>query len=265
MLKVTPAGYWRDESLADVASTLLLGAFATFVPLYFGLVVPFVVGTPTPRKTLVLSAVAAGTIFWFFLDVMGNSTLLGVNQAFGGGYTHVLLILVFAVGFVFLYVLEGWKRESSGPTGKFTFRVAAVVALGMGFHAFGEGMAIGSVTPGATSIVAAIGGVGPGAAYVLHKVLEGLVIGVFAALAGLGFKKLGILGVISGISTLLGFFVGLPNFLESTYFFAVGVAAALYVETKLFPSLQFSQFKSLTIISLLAGFYLMYFAGLLHG
>ncbi len=254
----------RDERLADVTTTFLLGAVATFVPLYIGLSLPAVVGSQTPRKTLALSGVSVGIIFWFFLDIMGDSALLGVNQAFGGGYTHALLILAFAVGFVFLFLLEG--RGGSGVgSGSFTYRIAAIVALGMGFHAFGEGMDIGSVTPGARSIIDAIGGLGPGAAYVIHKGLEGFVIGVFASLAGLGFKKIGALGIISGVPTVLGFFVGLPSALESTYFFAIGGAAALYVEAKLVPGLQFSKFRYLTIISVLVGFYLTYLAGLLHG
>ena len=251
--------------MADVASTFLLGVVATFVPLYVGLVLPMAVGALSPRKRLVLSAVSAGIIFWFFLDVMGDSTFLGVNQAFGGGYTHLLLVLTFAAGFVFLLALEGPAGGFGGSTGAFTYRIAVVVALGIGFHAFGEGMNIGSVTPSATSIIVAIGGLGPGAAYALHKVLEGFVIGVFASIAGLGFKRLGVLGVVSGVPTILGFFVGIPNLFESTYFFALAGAATLYVETKLVPSLQLYQFRFLAIISLLVGFYLMYFAGLLHG
>jgi hypothetical protein len=250
--------------LADVATTLLLGAVATFVPLYLGLALPTVAGSITPRKTLVYTAASAGIIFWFFLDVMGDSTLLGVNQGFSGGYTHLTLILAFALGFVFLFLLEG-RGGSGGARGAFGYRIAVIVALGIGFHAFGEGMDIGSVTRGASSILNAIGGPGPGAAYVLHKLLEGFVVGVFALLAGLSFKKIGVLGIISGVPTVIGFFVGLPSTIESTYFFALGGAAALYVETKLVPSLQFSQFRSLTIVSLLVGFYVMYFAGLLHG
>jgi zinc transporter ZupT len=249
--------------LADVATTFLLGAVATFVPLFLGLTLPTAARSLTPRKTLVMSAISAGIIFWFFLDVMGDSTLLGVNQGFRGGYTHVVLVLVFALGFASLFLLEG-PGDSGGGTGSFTYRIAAIVALGIGFHAFGEGMDIGSVTSGASSIIDAIGGLGPGTAYVLHKVLEGFVIGVFASLAGLGVRKIALLGIISGVPTVLGFFVGLPGIIESTYFFALGGAAVLYVEMKLIPSLQFSRFRSLTITSLLAGFYLMYFAGLLH-
>ncbi len=249
--------------MADVATTFLLGAVATFVPLYIGLGLPAAAGTLTPRKSLVLSGVSVGIIFWFFLDIMGDSALLGVNQAFGGGYTHVLLILAFALGFAFLFLLEG-RGGSGNGTGLFSYRIAAIVALGIGFHAFGEGMDIGSVTPGARSIIDAIGGLGPGAAYVIHKVLEGFVIGVFGSLAGLGLKQIGVLGIIPGVPTLLGFFAGLPGVLESTYFFALGGAALVYVETKLVPGLQFSRFRSLTIVSVLVGFYLTYFAGLLH-
>ncbi len=248
-----------------MASTFVLGTVATFVPLYVGLALPLAVGRLTQRKALVLSAVSSGIIFWFFLDVMGDSSLLGVNEGFKGDYAHGLLVLTFAFGFVLLFILEGRGGSYGASTISFTYRVAALVALGISFHSFGEGMDIGSVTPGSSSIINAIGGVAPGAAYVIHKILEGFVIGVFGALAGLGFRKLGVLGVITGVPTILGFVVGLSNALESTYFFALGGAAAVYIQTKLVPSLQFSRFRVLTIVSLLVGFYLMYFAGLLHG
>ncbi|MDA4128115.1 MAG: hypothetical protein OK422_01415 [Thaumarchaeota archaeon] len=251
--------------MADVATTIALGTVATFVPLYFGLAIPKAIGAQTERKALALTAVSVGIIFWFFLDVMGDSTLLGVNQGLNFDYAHVLLILAFALGFVFLFGLEGRRDGAEGLPNAFTYRVAAIVALGIGFHALGEGMDIGSITPNVSSIIDAIGGVLPGTAYVIHKILEGFVVGAFAVLGGLSYKKLGVLGLISGVPTVLGFFIGLQSPFESTYFFALGGAAAVYVEMKLVPALQLRKYLWTTVVLFLVGFFLMYSAGLLHG
>lgn len=250
--------------MADIASTVLLGLIVTFVPLYVGLELPRAVRSRTPRSRLVLSAVTAGIYFWFFLDIMGDAALLGVAQRFSGGYTQALLALAFAFGLAILLALEGRGAASTGPASTASYRLAAIVALGVGFHTFGEGMDIGSVTPGTSSLLDIIGGVLPGTAYVLHKLLEGFVIGVFAWIADLRFRQIGVLGLISGIPTALGFFAGVPSLVESTYFFAMGGAGALYIETKLLPTLPFSQHRILAPACLLAGFYLTYLVGLLH-
>jgi hypothetical protein len=94
-------------------------------------------------------------MLWFFLDIMNDSALLGVNQGFGGGFTHVVLALLFPLGLVFLFWIENQyakrsqmsrsKSVSAGLASKdsgeqprwiaFPFAVAVATALGIGFHA----------------------------------------------------------------------------------------------------------------------------------
>jgi zinc transporter ZupT len=258
--------------MADVLSTFAATALATFVPLYIGLFFPPLLGKGS-RGSLFFVAASVGIISWFFLDVAGDAALLDVNQGFGGDYTHVVLAGSFAFGFLLLFGLERWSTPSSfaaaseAMTGgsQFTFAIAFVAALGIGFHALGEGLSIGSVVPNATSILDAIGGLGPGIAYVLHKFLEGLVVGAFAMLARSRYGQIGILGIASGLPTLLGFLLGLPSTLESTYFFAIGASGAVYIEFKLIPKIFEGRAKFSTLVFTLIGFYSMYTAGLFHG
>ncbi len=137
-------------------------------------------------------AVSAGIVFWFFLDVMNDAVLLDVNQGFGGGLDHALLAVLFAVGFLLLFGLERafskspirkTRGERTGRAMEISFTIAVLVALGIGFHALAEGIEIGSLIPSATNIVDTIGGLSAGFAYVLHKFLEGFVIGVVAVFA----------------------------------------------------------------------------------
>jgi ZIP family zinc transporter len=249
--------------MADVASTFIATSLATLVPLFLGLALPKALWGLWERGRILIPAVASGVIFWFFLDVMGDSTLLGISQGLNFDATHVLLILAFVGGLAFLFTIAPLKGEGSGAV-QFTFGLALAVALGIGFHAFGEGMDVGAATPQASSILEAIGGLLPGAAYVIHKVLEGLVVGTFAALAGLGYKRIGMLGVLSGVPTIIGFIAGLPNTIDSSYFFALGGAGAVFTELALVPSLQFSPHRRSMLLAFVVGFFLMYTAGLLH-
>ncbi len=224
---------------------------------------------------MVYAAAASGILFWFFLDVMGDAAGLGVNEGFRGDYTHVVLALSFAVSLAALFWLEGVlggrfpslvvQSPSSSIMRGLTFVIAVLVALGIGFHAVGEGNIIGAKIPPAPSVLDAIGGVGGGIAYVLHKFLEGFVVGAFALLASsMSATRLGILGVIAGIPTLLGFFLGVLIAPDSTYFFALSGASVIYASFKLIPRIAEFNARYLTVVATLAGFYSMYIAGLFH-
>ncbi len=185
---------------------------------------------------------------------------------------------MFALGVALLFGIENVFSASTtvrtisprSGTGKadenrVIFAVAALAALGVGFHAFGEGMEIGSALPNAVNILDAIGGYYPGIAYVLHKLLEGFVVGVFATLtAAVSGRNIGILAALSGVPTILGFLVGIPNMLEASYFFALGGAATIYVEFKLLPIVSRAAKPYAFVVPILLGFYAMYFAGLFH-
>jgi zinc transporter ZupT len=279
-----PSAWLRN--LADVLTTLALGAVSTFVPLYVGIFMPRLLSGSVGTNKL-LAAYASGIIFWFFLDVMNDSALLGINQGFSGGYTHTALILLFAIGVAILIWIEriyatrnrsspsnvsnseplqATKEAPGGDTTNLTIGVALAVALGVGFHALGEGIAIGAIVPSSSSILDAIGGLGPGMAYVLHKLLEGFVVGVVGVLAGVRAKGIYTLfGLISGIPTIIGFIVGLGGLIEATYFFALGGAAAVYIELKLVPIYGRGKIHQNVWLALLLGFYSIYVAGLFHG
>jgi len=258
--------------LIDPTTNLVAGVAATFVPLYIGLFLPLAISGNSVRRLRILLAISAGIIFWFFLDVMNDAVLLDVNQGFGGGLRHAILAISFAVGLLLLFGLE---RASStahrtrvargyGAT-EISYMVAVLVALGIGFHALGEGIEIGSLVPTAANMVDAIGGLSAGIAYVLHKFLEGLVIGAVAAFAKLRTPRIFILGLVSGVPTVMGVGLALLTPINSTYFFALGGAAAVYIEYKLIPNSIDKDNPTVYIIATLIGFYSMYLAGLFHG
>ncbi len=260
--------------MVDLTTSFIAGTAATIIPLFIGLFAPRLLWHLSGRSTRSLSflaAISAGIIFWFFFDAIGDAAQLDVNQGFQGDYTHPLLAALFAAGLLALFALDrrqSPKNQSGGDPNSIVtiaFPAAAVAALGIGFHALGEGLTIGSKLPSAPDILEAIGGLSPGVAYVLHKLLEGFVIGVLALIASSATsRKLGVLGALAGIPTMIGFFLGLPGVLDSTYFFALGAAGAVFIELKLIPQIIRRGPEYWSVISLLLGFYAMYFAGLFH-
>ncbi len=281
--------------MVDLITAFLAGTAATFIPLFVGIAAPRfapkVFGLASKNLPLFLAAAASGILFWFFLDVMGDAVLLDVNQSFGIGVTqdeiHVALILLFIAGVGVLFLVEKALTQQRGEpqtatsahppaaigsTGvhKLTYAVAVAVSLGIGFHAFGEGIAIGAGIPSAPGILEAIGGsttggIYAGTAYVLHKLFEGYVVGVAAFLASsVSWKRLGILGLVSGVPTVLGFTVGVLAPVSSIYFFALGGAGAVYAELRLVPVFAERDVTYVIVLAFLMGFYAMYIAGLFH-
>lgn len=241
---------------------------ATFLSLFVGLFVPVLVASGSRRRTTMFAAVSSGLMFWFFLDVMNDAVLLDVNRGFAGGLEHVAIFLLFPLGVILLFGFErvtARSRFGSGVSGV-AFTIAALVALGIGFHAMGEGIEIGSLVPTASSIIDSVGGFGPGIAYVLHKFLEGIVVGTFAIYGKARTRWVPILGLISGIPTVIGLLLALVTPINAAYFFALGGAAAVYIECKTIPNFMTREKGSLSnALLLLLGFCLMYVAGLFHG
>ena|SRR5208282_1431475 len=262
--------------MSDILANFTFGVLATFIPLFIGLFIPTAVANDAARMK-VLMAFSCGIMFWFFVDVMNDAALLDVNQGFGGGIAHLLLAGLFAVGVLVLFGFEKFtirkasrKRNISSIMG-ISYSIALLVALGIGFHSMGEGVEIGSLilysylTNSTSDLIAAIGGFGPGVAYVLHKFLEGFVLGVFGALAKARSSRIAILGAVSGIPTVIGITLALWTPIDATYFFAIGAAAAVYIEYKLISKFANEEPILLYVVVTLIGFYCMYLAGLFHG
>ena len=259
--------------MTAILGNFVVGVAATFIPLFIGLFIPVLANGDSPLRPRLLAAFSSGVMFWFFLDVMNDAVLLDVNQGFTGGFRQALLAGLFAASLLLLFGLERIsnatahepQHRSNTTAANFSFTVAVLVALGIGFHAFGEGIGIGSLTSLTSNMIEATGGLGPGVAYTLHKLLEGFVIGTFAAVTKLKAFRVLVLGLVSGLPTILGLLLAISMPLNSTFFFALGGAATVYVEYKLIPNFAGRENMLLYVVASLLGFYSMYLAGLFHG
>jgi hypothetical protein len=247
---------------------------ATFLALYIGIFTPSLVAGKSAYRLLVLMALASGIMFWSFLDLMDDAALLDVNQGFSGGLMQILIATLFAATVLVLFWLDGaFQTSRRGRSGvvALTYVTAVLVAVGIGSHSLGEGLEIGSLigysfmtSPSSVNLINAIGGLGSGAAYVLHKFLEGFVIGVFATAARARSTRNLVLGLFAGIPTMIGLGVALMVPVDATIFFGIGAAAAIFIEYKLIPNLVHQRSTMIYILAWLLGFYLMYLAALFH-
>ncbi|MDV3244254.1 MAG: hypothetical protein LYZ66_03635 [Nitrososphaerales archaeon] len=249
---------------------------STIVPVYVGL---FATSLFRKAAASYLAAFSFGVFFWYLSDTISDSAYLDVNAGFSGGLIHASLFSLAVLGFLaFAFVdrnsLVGATSEGGSRR---LFTVPILVGIGLSFHAFGEGAGFGvlAASTSSTSLVDAVGGYGPGASYVLHKVLEGSVIGtsywIYMRDAGLreSFRRMVMLGLIFGIPTFMGEAVAYFYQFDATYFFAIATGSSIYVALRLAKPLfgpgTLTSLEAIRVVVLItAGFTSIYLAALLH-
>lgn len=258
---------------------------ATFVPIYVGILFLLTMSNTTGIDTRYLSAYALGLLFWFFFDTLNDAVQLDVNQGYNVDFGHIGLVVLFIVGFLLFTLLGGSLSSKGGSVANksvFPFLLAMLVGLGMGIHGVGEGIEFGGLAAGtqASNVLDAIGGIGGGIAYVLHKLLEStVVIIVLVTLAranGLPFRKqlwqTLMVGLAFGVPSAVGEVAGYSVPINSSWFYALGAGAALFVVLQVIrPIFAVNKVKEITYsqwvgisTAMILGFLLLYGAALLH-
>ena len=161
-----------------------------------------------------------------------------------------------------LTALAGRLTGGSEATG---VTLALLIAIGIGLHNLGEGLAIG--TSYASGQIAL--GTSLLVGFLLHNTTEGL--GIISPLTKEqpGFGRLLLLGAIAGVPTVIGSWIGGFSYspIWTTLFFALGagaIAQVIFELLRLFNRREgVALMAPLNVAGLLAGVMVMYVTGLL--
>jgi zinc transporter ZupT len=264
--------------MLDFAGSFLAWLASTAIPAFMGLFVITTAGRFV--KPRYLAAFAFGIFLWFFVDTIGGSANLDVNLGFNGGLGQFTIVLLFATGVILpLLVDRGtFTGDTSGQI--LDFRIPMLVALAVGVHGFGEGVAFGSTaaTTSSTSLLDAFGGVSAGVAYVLHKALEPIIVGACYTAYSWGggknaaayLKDLLTLTILFVFPSLIGAATGYFVSYDATFLFALGTGTSSYAALRLAKPLYSgsgnpASYESAKIgLCLVFGFICIYFAALFH-
>ena len=251
----------------------------TLIGLYVG-VIPVTIGLLWFPFLRLLSA--GGTDFLLALTV-GLLAFLLVDGGHEGFESAALLpesfqgVVLFALAAAGAYLLlEGvgaWlrARRRQAGTGQGGWVLAVLIAVGIGLHNFGEGLAIGSAFALGEAALGTLLIVG----FTLHNTTEGLAI--VAPLARererVSVADLGKLGLIGGVPTIAGAWLGgfVYSPVWSVLFLAIGVGAIAQVIGQLVRQMtrEGSVARMLAtapvLAGLFAGFAVMYVTGMLVG
>jgi zinc transporter ZupT len=239
----------------------LLGVYVGVIPIALGMLwLPWIRRIP-PGWLRVVLALTVGLLGFLAIDAtLEGFELAGEgSQAFGGA---ALVLLGGVVAYLTLTGVSEWLRSrQSGASGA---SLSLLVAVGIGLHNLGEGVAIGSAyTVGALALGAFLV-----VGFALHNTTEGLAI--VAPIADLRptARRLGMLGLIAGAPAVLGAWIGAAAFNASlaAFLFGFGAGAIVQVIVQLAPSLRDDTGRTLhppAVAGLLAGLLLMFATGLL--
>jgi ZIP family zinc transporter len=244
----------------------VLGTYVGVIPVALGMLfLPFL-RRVRAHWMRIFMALTIGLLAFLAVD----GTLEGIeiassgSGAFGGVELLVLGALVAYLGLVAFQRYLDQRRAAMGATGG--WRLSLMVALGIGLHNLGEGLAIGSAY--------AIGSLALGAFLVIGFALQNTTEGV-AIVAPLGaegrrprLSRLIALGLIAGVPAIVGALVGATAYNPelSALLIGIGVGAIVQVVQQLWPTMRDASGRALhpaSVGGILAGALALYGTGLL--
>jgi len=248
---------------ASLGLLTMVGIYVGVLPVAIGLLfLPFV-GRLSDEWFEAMLALTAGLLIFLAADAFSEAVEMAaeVPAAFQG----TALVLVGSLGaFLVLQLTGGARARVEGVDGRRS--IAWLLALGIGLHNMGEGLAIGAAY--------AIGEAALGASlvmgFMIHNTTEGLAIIAPIAKDHPRLVSVAGMGALAGLPTILGAWVGGFAFTPTlaTLALAIGAGAIVQVVTvlfRMFNRVGESLWRPSIAVGVLGGIVLMYVTGLLVG
>ena len=255
----------------------LIGLYVGVIPVALGLLwYPLMMRIGASGLQFLL-ALTVGLLAYLLVDSAHDG--LGAAAVVPGAYQGTALFVFGAIAaYIALEATGAWlanrrRASQSSDVAASGWVLALLIAVGIGLHNFGEGLAIGSAF--------ALGELGLGTllivGFTLHNTTEGLAIVSPLARRGAGERlplgKLIQLGLIGGVPTILGAWLGAFTYspLLAVFFLALGVGAIAQVTRQIV--MQSAGAEGLTAYlrrtpvaaGLAAGVMIMYLTGMIVG
>jgi ZIP family zinc transporter len=224
----------------SVGLMVLLGTYIGIIPVLLGMLFLPAVRRVNAQTVRVLLALTVGLLAFLAADAALEA--IGLAGQAGAAFGGVALVLL-GTGLAFLaltsvdrFLQARQDRAGSAAGSPDGQRLALMIAIGIGLHNLGEGLAIGSAY--------AIGALAIGGSLVIgfaiHNTTEGLAVVVPLAGRPVSLLRLLGLGLLAGAPAVAGTLIGstVVNAELSAFLLGIGVGAILQVIVQIAPSLR---------------------------
>ena len=202
----------------------VIGLLVGVVPVALGLLWLPSLRRASPAWVAAFMALTAGLLTFLGVEALFEALELqaALPASLGGPGLVLLGLAASALGMTFLSA-----RLSRGKVGTSGLALALLVAIGIGVHNLGEGLAIGTSFATGELQLGAFLVIG----FLVHNVTEGLGIAAPASRARVTLWRLALLALIAGAPAILGTWIGgyASSDLLTPVFFALAAGAALQV------------------------------------
>ncbi|MBK8293748.1 MAG: ZIP family metal transporter [Solirubrobacterales bacterium] len=229
-----------------LVSMILIGLYVGIIPVTLGMLALPLLRRGGRRWTSALIAFTVGLLAFLAIDgTLEAMDLAALGPGVFGG--NALVFLAAGLAFLVLSGIDSYmkgRRRKSEKAGASAWHLALMVAIGIGLHNFGEGLAIGSAY--------AVGELALGSAliigFAIHNTTEGLAIVAPLASQKPRLRSLLGLGLIAGGPAILGALAGgsVSSDEIAAALIGIGVGAILQVVVQLVPAMKDEDGKTFT-------------------
>jgi zinc transporter ZupT len=214
-----------EVSGATLRSFSLIGVYVGIVPVILGMLwLPLLARLGERGMTFLMSA-TVGLLLYLGIDATSEALELGAEL--GGPFQGTGIVGIGIVGTILLLGAVSRQQARAGATAGTRMSLAMLIAVGIGLHNFGEGLAIGA----AYAVGAAALGTFLVVGFIIQNITEGL--GIIAPIARdrPALRTLALLALIGGGPAIAGAWIGglLYSMGWSVLFLAIGAGAVFQV------------------------------------
>jgi ZIP family zinc transporter len=261
---IAAAAETAQASTNTLLSFTLIGLYVGVIPVLLGVAWFPALKRAGARTFIFLMALTAGLLI--FLGIDATSEALEVAGDVGGPFQGIALVGIgIVVTFMLLDAITRWQTGIGRSETAQRLALATMIAVGIGLHNLGEGLAIGA----SFSVGAATLGTFLVIGFIIQNITEGL--GIIAPIVKdkPSIKRLAAMGLIGGGPAILGAWAGGLTYSQplAVLFLAVGAGAVFEVAYEVFKLIQGSITKHpmpLTVFAgVTAGMLMLYVTGVL--
>lgn len=260
--EIAVAGVTPSPDLRFFGVFALIGLYVGVIPVAIGLLWYPLLSRVRQQWVNFALALTAGLLIFLGVDALHEAVEAADQVA--GAFQGLLLVVVGGLGaFLVLEMLSRPRADAGAAAGRRT--VAVLIALGIGLHNLGEGLAIGAAYALGEAALGAFLIIG----FMLHNTTEGL--GIVAPIAKdrPRLRMLVALGLLAGAPTILGAWIGGLAYspIYAALFLGVGAGAIAQVVAALYRIVARESegrlWTPLTAGGVIAGLLVMYVTGLM--